>query len=773
MSVLPAASMARGQLLLQLAVHRPHVRVVQGQNFSWLGYPMDTIPSSRDLLPGLRQQQQPLASESAEDNCDADVASRVAGAGGGSRARQTVDDAPGSQRPDAVSAPGADVPGSGQSPRSPPFASITPSGSTTPWSIHSQQQQHTHRQKEHVQQAQSSHNAGGVSQSSADSEVDEPHLGQQQRAPHATANTHDTLQRPGDNVNSQGQQQRVDSILHTGQLPHHQTPIQPTSSSLVLPGEVVVADPVIGVHEQQQQQSARLIQSESRPPAGVDISVDDSSSEQLSSSRPTSSRHSSEGDRDSIVSEQQHTELADAVTDVGSSSFDDDDDSSQHINSNDHESQQVDQSTAQQVTSSSSSTNSSDLQTQPHLSQPAAAADLFRSLHAYLQHHLKHLSSVLLGGVSSAVHQVASAAAQRLSVSLQVAPPALHSVVIHQGQLDVRVHGEPLDRHLHNLDLKLTLGPQYSWMEILAEGDAAARHPASIKCTQINPNAKRHLRHVTPGAAGVGRLRRFACDNLPCGGEQTAAASNSAVADVRGSSDSDLELFQSDDSTDMLRPYPDNQLQQQTAGQSGSYRQQPHPHPESTVSTLTLPLETLHIPSGQQGVPSRVHFQLPDDVQGGADDTAAIQTGASVLCEDHGAAQSAAAALMSVCCDVIYSGDHCIIPVCLLLLRCIECLLIVCTGGQVDGLLVSAADGGHLSVRVVHHWSRHLTGRDNLLVSVSGRALSAPLIERLLELPMDISSGTVDGEIHIAANDDATWEFPAITGKLTCRGELW
>lgn len=86
-------------------------------------------------------------------------------------------------------------------------------------------------------------------------------------------------------------------------------------------------------------------------------------------------------------------------------------------------------------------------------------------------------------------------------------------------------------------------------------------------------------------------------------------------------------------------------------------------------------------------------------------------------------------------------------------------------------LLLLVAGGGHLSVRVVHHWTKHLTGRDNLLVSVSGRALPAPLIERLLELPMDISSGTVDGEIHIAANDDATWEFPAITGKLTCRGK--
>lgn len=81
------------------------------------------------------------------------------------------------------------------------------------------------------------------------------------------------------------------------------------------------------------------------------------------------------------------------------------------------------------------------------------------------------------------------------------------------------------------------------------------------------------------------------------------------------------------------------------------------------------------------------------------------------------------------------------------------------------------AGGGHLVVRVVHQWARGRAGRDRLLVSVAGRSLAAPLIERLLELPMDISSGTVDGEIHVAAHDDATWEFPAITGKITCKGE--
>lgn len=74
-------------------------------------------------------------------------------------------------------------------------------------------------------------------------------------------------------------------------------------------------------------------------------------------------------------------------------------------------------------------------------------------------------------------------------------------------------------------------------------------------------------------------------------------------------------------------------------------------------------------------------------------------------------------------------------------------------------------------MRVFHRWAQSEEERDNLLVSVYGRGLHAPLIERLLELPFDIHSGTVDGELHVAANDDATWDFPAITGKLDCKGE--
>lgn len=57
-SILPAASMHQQRIVLQVTALRPHVTAVQGSNFSWLGYPADTTPSSRDFLPGLTAEQQ-------------------------------------------------------------------------------------------------------------------------------------------------------------------------------------------------------------------------------------------------------------------------------------------------------------------------------------------------------------------------------------------------------------------------------------------------------------------------------------------------------------------------------------------------------------------------------------------------------------------------------------------------------------------------------------------------------------------------------------------
>ncbi len=73
-------------------------------------------------------------------------------------------------------------------------------------------------------------------------------------------------------------------------------------------------------------------------------------------------------------------------------------------------------------------------------------------------------------------------------------------------------------------------------------------------------------------------------------------------------------------------------------------------------------------------------------------------------------------------------------------------------------------------MRVLHRWGGGTDGRDSLLVRVGGHRLAAPLVERLLELPLDIWAGTLDGELLLSAHDDATWSFPQLSGKVACRG---
>jgi len=51
-------------------------------------------------------------------------------------------------------------------------------------------------------------------------------------------------------------------------------------------------------------------------------------------------------------------------------------------------------------------------------------------------------------------------------------------------------------------------------------------------------------------------------------------------------------------------------------------------------------------------------------------------------------------------------------------------------------------------------------------LDVVGSNIHAPLVERLIELPMDISGGRLDGDFHLRSHDAKTWHFPAIDGRL-------
>lgn len=59
----------------------------------------------------------------------------------------------------------------------------------------------------------------------------------------------------------------------------------------------------------------------------------------------------------------------------------------------------------------------------------------------------------------------------------------------------------------------------------------------------------------------------------------------------------------------------------------------------------------------------------------------------------------------------------------------------------------------------------------DLDAKVFGKNLHGPLIDRILELPMDIHEGRANGYIQIRAFDTKTWLFPRIDGNIRCKSK--
>jgi hypothetical protein len=79
-------------------------------------------------------------------------------------------------------------------------------------------------------------------------------------------------------------------------------------------------------------------------------------------------------------------------------------------------------------------------------------------------------------------------------------------------------------------------------------------------------------------------------------------------------------------------------------------------------------------------------------------------------------------------------------------------------------------DGGAIRVRVD---CRHLgqPGRwADLLVRVGGKNLHGPVLENLLDIPMDIYGGRLDGEVRLKCYDADSWDFPELGGSVRGTG---
>lgn len=59
----------------------------------------------------------------------------------------------------------------------------------------------------------------------------------------------------------------------------------------------------------------------------------------------------------------------------------------------------------------------------------------------------------------------------------------------------------------------------------------------------------------------------------------------------------------------------------------------------------------------------------------------------------------------------------------------------------------------------------------DLQVEITGKHLHAPMLERLIEVPIDLQEGRVNGTVHITANTPRTWQMPRIDGQVKAKGK--
>lgn len=335
--------------------------------------------------------------------------------------------------------------------------------------------------------------------------------------------------------------------------------------------------------------------------------------------------------------------------------------------------------------------------------------------------------------VLSAAGRSAASLGQGLAVHLP--PVHLGLMTLSDGSLQAVIWGEPIPRTVEEISATARLARGYSRFDLDLEGIPRARDPRSVKCTVTSPHAKRHLRHVTPGAVpqGVGPLRQFTCDVLPAlveGGEGAweeegeGAENGGGVAGNWRSGTAAVgvggevgEWRQQEEfgrgegrgrgvegAEDYQRQQHQSSMQRHQGQQQGGGEQDSSNQGSSSLGDYVTP-EPLRLgPTGQSLLDHTVHFQrqlLPSE-----------------------------AAAYAPC----------------------------------------PGSGGRLRVTVNHIWPKDPNGSMDLSIGVFGRALHAPLLDRLVELPMDVNEGTLDGEFHIRAYDDVTWDFPAMTGKVACSG---
>lgn len=314
-------------------------------------------------------------------------------------------------------------------------------------------------------------------------------------------------------------------------------------------------------------------------------------------------------------------------------------------------------------------------------------------------------------------------APQRQPLSPRSPPIVLGQLRLWDGTLRAHIAGESVARVLEDVRGRVRIDPGGDGLHMDLRSVVRARSPAGFRWTTINPRAPTHLRHVT-GKRALQRLERERESGRGLGrvrvrrgseeGTQRAQRPDTDAALAAGLDVATAELRRA-------RYGSDEPPAERTVAGTGSSlsssapedpRSQPAPDP-TLVPGPAPPLPPYAMERNRGDL--RVLLSLSGLADGGAE-----------TLRREGAKRAAL------------------------------------SGRQKDasGQMLAAAKSDDENAR----WPA-------LRLSLEGRDVHAPLVERLVDLPLDVYAGTANGKLEISANDAITWKTgPRFDGRVRVCG---
>ena len=341
------------------------------------------------------------------------------------------------------------------------------------------------------------------------------------------------------------------------------------------------------------------------------------------------------------------------------------------------------------------------------------------------------------GAAPASVNPVAEVAEQPGSSEQRHSRPpavALRRVKLCDSRINVYVFGAQAPRILDSVAGDIELGKDYHALDLSITADAQERPAHSFACSMPMRPEARNLRDSTEGATATApfndypiiqqgpspQSRAKASVKQPPPAHATAAATQSHTSNVRSAAAQSVH---------------DAQTGRPMAG---------HPHAAEAIAAKMAS-------SGQVSAPGAQPQQ--DSAHASAPSRSDAQQQAERLHQLHSASSAAPDGAEHSVADTALAGA--------------ESAPQPQAAADAPHAPATQLSGGRVAVSVKASNMLQPGVWPECDVTISGVGLHAPIIERLIELPMDIYGGTLNGTFGIHMHSEREWrKFPAFSGRI-------